>query len=187
MVDSNALHLGIDFGSFNIKALLCTAALEPLRQLCEPTGGYLKTSLLQTLDSLLSEFPNTLQLKVAVTGSGQSSIKSLEAALLVNEVLATALGAGYLLKGPRTDFLIGQCVAKIADFLGRGAAGVINAAGINCMVGTATTSVIPSNRAAFGQAPVITLVYSNSEGPTQRIQLETFVHQVQRRWKSAAA
>jgi predicted nucleotide-binding protein (sugar kinase/HSP70/actin superfamily) len=89
--------------------------------------------------------------------------------------------------GPRTDFLIVQCVAKIADFLGRGAAGVINAAGINCIVGTATASVIPSIRTAFGQAPVITLVYGNSEGPTQRIQLETFVHQVQRRWKSAAA
>jgi hypothetical protein len=34
---------------------------------------------------------------------------------------------------------------------------------------------------------VITLVYGNSEGPTQRIRLETFVHQVQSRWKAIAA
>jgi hypothetical protein len=99
MVDSNALHLGIDFGSFNIKALLCTAAHEPLRQLCEPSRGNLKTSLLQILDSLLSEFPNTLQLKVAVTGSGQASIKSLEAVLLVQAISLKGLARSSMSVG----------------------------------------------------------------------------------------
>ena len=40
--------------------------------------------------------------------------------------------------GPGTHFLLVLTVAKIADFLSRGAAGVISAAGINCMVGTVT-------------------------------------------------
>lgn len=112
MVDSNVLHLGIDLGSFNIKALLCNTNREPLRQICAPSRGKLKTSLLQVFKSLLSEFPNTLQLKVAVTGSGQSALKGLEAALFVNEVLATALGASYLFKGARTVVDVGGQFSK---------------------------------------------------------------------------
>jgi len=84
--------------------------------------------------------------------------------------------------GPRTNYLILLGAAKIADFLRRGASGAINAAGINCVVGTATASVIPAIRADFGGAPVITLIYGSTEGPTQRIRLETFVHQVHKRW-----
>jgi len=111
------------------------------------------------------------------------SIKALAVEPPAHELIRLALP----FVGSRTDSLIVQCVAKTVDFLRRGAGGVINAVCINCMVGTATASVIPSIRAAFGQSPVITLVYGNSEGPTQRIRLETFVHQVQSRWKSSAA
>jgi len=82
--------------------------------------------------------------------------------------------------GPRTNHLILLTAAKIADFLTRGAAGVINAAGINCVVGTAAASVIPAIRADFPGTPVLTLIYGSSEGPAQRIRLETFVHQVHR-------
>ena len=89
--------------------------------------------------------------------------------------------------GPATHFLIVLTVAKIADFLRRGAAGVISAAGINCVVGTVTSSLIPALRADFAQAPVLSLVYGSSEGPGQRIRLETFVHQVQERWRRQAA
>ena len=83
--------------------------------------------------------------------------------------------------GPGTHFLVVLTVAKIADFLSRGAAGVISAAGINCMVGTVTSSLIPAIRADFAQAPVLSLFYGSTEGPGQRIRLETFVHQVQER------
>jgi predicted CoA-substrate-specific enzyme activase len=83
--------------------------------------------------------------------------------------------------GPGTNYLILLTVAKIADFLKRGAAGVINAAAINCMVGTAASSFTPAIRADFREAPVITLFYGAKEGPSQHIRLETFVHQVRNR------
>jgi predicted nucleotide-binding protein (sugar kinase/HSP70/actin superfamily) len=89
--------------------------------------------------------------------------------------------------GPRTNFLILLGAAKMVDFLRRGASGVINAVGINCIVGTATASVIPAIRGDFGQAPIITLTYGNSEAPAQRLRLETFVHQVQTFWRVRAA
>jgi hypothetical protein len=89
--------------------------------------------------------------------------------------------------GRRTHFLIVLTVAKIADFLHRGAAGVISAAGINCVVRTVTASLAPAIRAGYGDAPVLSLVYGSSEGPGQRIRLETFVHQVQERWRRRAA
>jgi predicted CoA-substrate-specific enzyme activase len=89
--------------------------------------------------------------------------------------------------GPRTNHLIVNCVAKVADFLQRGASGVINACGINCMVGTATSGVLPSIRANFRGTPVITLHYGGAEGPSQRICLETFVHQVKQHWRRYAA
>ena len=81
--------------------------------------------------------------------------------------------------GSGANYLILLTVAKICDFLKRGAAGVINAAGINCMVGTAAAAAIPAVRADFRESPVITLFYGATEGPSQRIRLETFVHQIQ--------
>lgn len=89
--------------------------------------------------------------------------------------------------GPRTNYMILLSAAKIVDFLRRGASGAINAVGINCVVGTATASVIPAIRADFGEAPIITLIYGSTEGPSQRIRLETFVHQVHQRRRPAAA
>jgi hypothetical protein len=86
--------------------------------------------------------------------------------------------------GLRTNYLILQVVAKAVDFLRRGAAGVISAAGINCMVGTAASSFLPAVRADFRQAPAVALFYGGAEGLAQRIRLETFVHQVRRRWKN---
>ncbi len=89
--------------------------------------------------------------------------------------------------GPRTNFAIVLTVAKIADFLQRGAAGVVSAAGMNCAVGTVTSSFIPALRARFGNAPVISLIYGGTEGSAQRIRLETFVERVHERWRRPAA
>jgi hypothetical protein len=89
------------------------------------------------------------------------------------------LGARYV--GPRTNHLVFHSVGKIADFLSRGAAGVVSASAINCMVGTAIAAVVPRIRADFDHAPVLTLVYGGSEGPAQRLRLETFAHQVAER------
>jgi len=87
--------------------------------------------------------------------------------------------------GPKTKYPVLLVAAKIVDFLRRGADGAINAMGINCVVGTAAAALIPSIRADCGDAPVISLVYGGSEGPAQRIRLETFVHQVKQRHERA--
>jgi hypothetical protein len=79
---------------------------------------------------------------------------------------------------PGTNFLVLQVVAKLVDFLQRGAAGAVNAAGLNCMVGTAAAAAVPAIRADHGQAPVINLIYDGQERPAQRIRLETFAQQV---------
>jgi predicted nucleotide-binding protein (sugar kinase/HSP70/actin superfamily) len=89
--------------------------------------------------------------------------------------------------GPQAHFLIVLTVAKIADFLRRGAAGVISAAGINCAVGTLAASAIPALRADFDNAPVLGLTYGGAEGPGQRIRLETFAYQVHERWRRRTA
>jgi len=89
--------------------------------------------------------------------------------------------------GARTNHLILLIAAKMADFLRRGATGVVSAAGINCMVGTAAAALIPALRADFDQAPIISLSYGSVEGPSQRIRLETFVEQVHERWRRHAA
>jgi predicted nucleotide-binding protein (sugar kinase/HSP70/actin superfamily) len=83
--------------------------------------------------------------------------------------------------GENTSYLIQQIVGKLADFLDCGADGAVSAAGVNCMVGTAADAAIPELREAFGGAPVISLTYGGSDGPAQRIRLETFAHQVRER------
>jgi predicted CoA-substrate-specific enzyme activase len=88
--------------------------------------------------------------------------------------------------GPRTSHMVMLVAAKMADFLRRGATGVINATAINCMVGTATAALVPAIRAAYDQAPIITLVYGAAEAPSQRIRLETFAEQVHARWRVAS-
>lgn len=80
--------------------------------------------------------------------------------------------------GRGTNYLIVLTAAKIVDFLRRGAAGVINAAGLNCAVATAAASVIPTIRAEFKDAPIITLIYGTNEAPSQQLRLETFVEQL---------
>jgi predicted CoA-substrate-specific enzyme activase len=85
--------------------------------------------------------------------------------------------------GPRTNHLIVVIAAKTADFLRRGATGVVSAASLNCMVGTAAAALVPALRAAFDAAPIISVVYGGAEGPAQRIRLETFVEQVRERWR----
>ncbi len=80
--------------------------------------------------------------------------------------------------GTKTTHLVRDIVCKMVDFARRGADGVISAAGINCMVGTSAGAMIPAIREDHGGLPMVALAYGGSEGPSQRIQLETFVHQV---------
>ncbi len=86
------------------------------------------------------------------------------------------LSAPYI--GPRTNNLINENVSRIVDFIQRGADGVISAVGIGCMVGVTVDGAIRQIRRDYPEIPMVTLAYGTNEGPAQRIQLETFVHQV---------
>jgi hypothetical protein len=46
------------------------------------------------------------------------------------------------------------------------------------MVGTVAAAAIPAIRRDHDNIPLVSLAYGGAEGPAQRIQLETFVHQV---------
>ena len=80
-----------------------------------------------------------------------------------------------------TSYLIVQIVGKMVEFLRRGVAGVVAAAGVNCMVGVSAAATIPALRADHGDAPVLALTCGSTEAPAQRLRLETFVHQVHER------
>jgi predicted nucleotide-binding protein (sugar kinase/HSP70/actin superfamily) len=143
------------------------------------------------------EWPQLAE-RFAARGELKQSLKEYGGSLLmlgVQEHLATALPAWiadrcreppyavlqnharrYL--SEHTNHLVRAIVAKLADFANRGAAGVISAIGINCMVGITATASIPAVRADHDDVPIVSLAYGGHEGPAQKIQLETFVHQV---------
>ena len=73
-------------------------------------------------------------------------------------------------------------IAKIVDFIDRGAHGVINAICFNCMVGNASTAIIEKIRQDYRETPIITAVYSGGENSSRQIQLEAFVGQVKERF-----
>jgi hypothetical protein len=109
------------------------------------------------------------------------------AALTVEPSAADLLQMARPYVGPRTSHLIVLIAAKMADFLRRGALGVVSAVGLNCMVGTAAAALVPAVRADHGHAPIITMTYGGAEAPSQRIRLETLVEQVRARWRGRAA
>jgi predicted nucleotide-binding protein (sugar kinase/HSP70/actin superfamily) len=71
-----------------------------------------------------------------------------------------------------------QNVAKMMDFVRRGADGVINAISFHCMMGTISASLTESMRRAHGMIPITTLIYSGRSGPEIEARLEAFVNQV---------
>ncbi len=78
-------------------------------------------------------------------------------------------------------------IAKIVDFIDRGAHGVINAICFNCMVGNASTAIIEKIREDHRSTPIITAVYAGGESPGRQIQLEAFVGQVKEHFNKSAA
>ncbi len=86
--------------------------------------------------------------------------------------------------GTKTIHFVRDIVCKMVDFARRGADGVVSAAGLNCMVGTSAAAMIPAIREDHGGLPMVALAYGGSEGPAQRIHLETFVHQVHQHFEA---
>jgi len=77
-----------------------------------------------------------------------------------------------------TNWLVLLGVGKIADFIQRDVHGVINAVAVGCMVGVAIDAALPLVRNTYPDTPVMTLTYGGTEGPAQRVRLDTFVHTV---------
>lgn len=92
-------------------------------------------------------------------------------------------GAAEQFFGPDTNHLVRGVAGMMVAFARRGVHGVISAAGINCMVGVSAAAAVPAIRAAHGDLPVVALFYGSKEGPSHRIGLETFVHQVYQRYR----
>ena len=100
---------------------------------------------------------------------------------------AEMLRLAQLYVGPATSGLIVLAVAKLADFLRRGAAGAISAAGVNCMLGSMVAMAIPAIHTEHGGPPVISPSCGARESPADRMRLETFVLQVKARRRQAVA
>jgi predicted CoA-substrate-specific enzyme activase len=79
---------------------------------------------------------------------------------------------------PEANFLVLLNVAKMVDFARKGADGVINAMGLNCMVGTISASLLRAIRADHGDVPMANLIYGETGSVARRARLEAFVHQV---------
>ena len=75
-------------------------------------------------------------------------------------------------------------IAKIVDFIDRGASGIINATCFNCMVGNASAAIIEKIRRDHVQTPIITAVYAGSQDPAREMQLDAFACQVKERFKA---
>jgi predicted CoA-substrate-specific enzyme activase len=85
--------------------------------------------------------------------------------------------------GRRTNNILVDPVAKMVDFATGGADGIISAVGIGCMMGVVADGVMNNLRRDYPGLPMVTLAYGCTEGPSQRVKLETFVHQVHERAK----
>ena len=98
---------------------------------------------------------------------------------------AQSILQGYAVRyvGPNANHLVRGLVAKMVDFARRGADGVISAIGLGCMVGVTASAAIPEIRDDHDGLPIVSIPYGGVEGPAQRIQLETFVHQVKQRFE----
>jgi predicted CoA-substrate-specific enzyme activase len=85
--------------------------------------------------------------------------------------------AGPYLDG-RTNEILVQNVAKMVDYVRRGADGVINAISFHCMLGTISASMTERIRKDHDMIPLSTFVFSSTWGPDQDARLEAFAHQV---------
>lgn len=74
-------------------------------------------------------------------------------------------------------------VAKIIDFARKGADGIINVICFNCMLGTVSAGISRRIKQDFGDIPLPTLIYGETETNSTRNRLEAFVEQVQTRFR----
>jgi predicted CoA-substrate-specific enzyme activase len=78
---------------------------------------------------------------------------------------------------PKANYIVLLNIAKMVDFARNGADGVINAMGLNCMVGTISAALLRTIRADHDNIPMANLVYGEGGGLARQARLEAFVHQ----------
>ena len=81
---------------------------------------------------------------------------------------------------PEASSLVVLNIAKMVDYARGGAAGILNASCINCMVGSISEALQQRLRRDLGGLPMATLVYGGGDGTVDRARLEAFLHQVRR-------
>ncbi|MDH7492992.1 MAG: acyl-CoA dehydratase activase [Candidatus Saccharicenans sp.] len=72
-------------------------------------------------------------------------------------------------------------VARIIDFARKGADGIINVICFNCMLGTTAAAISRRIQKDFGDIPLPTLIYGETETVSTRSRLEAFMEQVKTR------
>ncbi|MCX5789180.1 MAG: hypothetical protein NTX64_11845 [Elusimicrobia bacterium] len=87
-----------------------------------------------------------------------------------------AVAAPYV--GERAMEVISVNIAKMSDFASKGADGIINAMCFNCMVGNVSSAITGKLRREHDDIPIVNLVFGASEGASQSLRLEAFLHQV---------
>jgi predicted CoA-substrate-specific enzyme activase len=80
--------------------------------------------------------------------------------------------------GERSSQLLLLNTAKMIDFAVKGADGIVNAMCFNCMVGSVSAAITARLRKDHGDMPMVNLVFGGTEGTSQMLRLEAFVHQV---------
>lgn len=69
-------------------------------------------------------------------------------------------------------------IAKVADFVAKGASGVINAICFNCMLGTVSEAIAARVQSDYNTIPIPTMIYSGTDIQVEKTKLEAFVFQV---------
>jgi predicted nucleotide-binding protein (sugar kinase/HSP70/actin superfamily) len=69
-------------------------------------------------------------------------------------------------------------IAKMADFVAKGASGVINAICFNCMLGTVSEAIAARIQSDYNNIPIPTMIYSGTDIQVEKTKLEAFVFQV---------
>jgi len=110
--DPASLYLGLDLGAASIKVVCCSSLGSPLHMACAASRG----SPLSSLIRILSEFPQNLDfrhaLKVSITGTGQSLLRSITPSISVTETVATAFAVRKEFRHTRTIIDLGGHLSK---------------------------------------------------------------------------
>ncbi|MFP4057393.1 MAG: acyl-CoA dehydratase activase [Candidatus Brocadiia bacterium] len=69
-------------------------------------------------------------------------------------------------------------VAKAADFIRKGAAGIVHVVPLGCMMSTAAAAAFPQLLADHPGVPILTLIYDCLQGTNQTTRLQAFMDQV---------